>query len=288
MSGPPPPSEGGDLGEVPYLRPHPGAAQFARRAERFEKLAEGHTLRDYLRFCGLLAAAQVAASRTFAFPTANASPPGTRPLDPSAWPRDEWTAALRTIAAELASAPMPGAARDGLARLAALGADELATFADKLLSGDRAGLDLAAAPFAAAALQVQFAARAAGVSTSRVKGSESACPLCGSPPVAGIVLGDDKLRYLACALCGAQWHLTRITCSHCGSTGGISYFSLEGDPGGVKAETCEGCRKYLKLFYLEHRPAAEPAADDLATLALDLLVSEQGYRRSGVNLFLTS
>jgi FdhE protein len=89
-----------------------------------------------------------------------------------------------------------------------------------------------------------------------------------------------------CALCGSQWHLTRIKCSNCGSTAGISYFTLEGDTGEVKAEVCEGCKKYLKLFYLERRPATEPAADDLATLALDVLVSEQGYGRSGINLFL--
>jgi len=54
----------------------------------------------------------------------------------------------------------------------------------------------------------------------------------------------------------------------------------------VKAEVCEGCNGYLKLFYLEWRPGAEPAADDLATLPLDVLVSDQGYVRNGMNLFL--
>jgi FdhE protein len=54
----------------------------------------------------------------------------------------------------------------------------------------------------------------------------------------------------------------------------------------VKAEVCEACGRYLKLFYLERRPAAEPIADDLATFSIDLLVSEKGYVKSGINLFL--
>ena len=33
-------------------------------------------------------------------------------------------------------------------------------------------------------------------------------------------------------------------------------------------------------------PALEPVADDVASLALDLLVREAGYRRGGINPFL--
>jgi len=279
-------SGGGELGEIPYLRPHSGPAQFAERAQRFDQLAEGHALGDFLRFCGRLSAAQAVAAATLPVPADRGELSARRPLDISAWRGDEWMRALRTIADELESAPMPAAAREGLSRLAGLEREDLATLSGRILSGDFAGLDLAVAPFAAAALQVQFAARAAQIPPAQVERAERVCPLCGSPPIAGIVLGDDKLRYIVCALCGSQWYLTRVTCSHCGSTAGISYFSLEGDLGQVKAEVCEACKRYLKLFYLERRPAAEPAADDLATLALDLLVSERGYVRSGLNLLL--
>ena len=288
MSGPPPLSGGGDLGEVPYLRPHPGPAQFVRRAQRFGALATGHTLGDFLEFCGRLSAAQAAACETLAVPAEVGDLPAVRPLDPSASRRDDWIGALRTIAAELESAPMPAPAREGLTRLAALEREALVSLSGKILSGDHTGLDLAAAPFAGAALQVQFTARAARIPLSNVSRAARGCPLCGSAPVAAVVLGDDKLRYLECSLCGSQWHVTRVTCSHCGSAAGVSYFSLEGDPGNVKAEACEACKRYLKLFSLERRPAAEPAADDLATLALDMLVSEQGYARYGVNVFMPS
>jgi FdhE protein len=77
-------------------------------------------------------------------------------------------------------------------------------------------------------------------------------------------------------------------CANCRCTAGISYFVIEGNAGAAKAEACDECRTYLKLFYLEKGPRAEPFADDAATLSLDLLMSEEGYSRGGVNLFLLS
>ena len=277
---------GGELGDIPYLRPHPGPALFARRAERFHALAEGHTLGGYLQFCGRLSAAQAVAAEEVQFAHEDLTPGRVRPLDAAGPQHGQWTEALQPIVRELSTVPMPEQARKGLTRIAGLDRKALEALAAKVLSGDLAELDLAVAPFAAAALQVQFVARASRIPGGAVAHPEGGCPLCGSPPVAGVVLGDDKLRYLACALCGSQWYLTRVKCSRCASTAGISYFSLEGDPDGVKAEACDACKSYLKLFYLERRPAAEPVADDLATVTHDLLVSEQGYGKNGVNLFL--
>jgi len=42
----------------------------------------------------------------------------------------------------------------------------------------------------------------------------------------------------------------------------------------------------LLRHFEEHRPGADPAADDAATLALDLLMAEEGYGRAGTNLYL--
>jgi FdhE protein len=55
---------------------------------------------------------------------------------------------------------------------------------------------------------------------------------------------------------------------------------------GAKAEVCGACRTYLKLFDLEHRGGADAAADDAATLTLDLLVADEGYHRAGPNLYV--
>ncbi len=158
--------------------------------------------------------------------------------------------------------------------------------ADALLAGREVRDDLAAAPFLGAALQVYWTALAARLPAGGVERSERGCPVCGSPPVAGVVLGDDRLRYLTCSLCAAEWHLTRVICATCRAVDGISYFSLKGDPGAVKAEACQQCHTYLKLFYLEMGPSAEAFADDVATLSLDVLVAEEGFFRSGPNFLL--
>ena len=46
------------------------------------------------------------------------------------------------------------------------------------------------------------------------------------------------------------------------------------------------CRSYRKILYQEKDPAVEPVADDLASLALDLLMGEEGYQRASGNPLL--
>jgi FdhE protein len=82
--------------------------------------------------------------------------------------------------------------------------------------------------------------------------------------------------------------MVRVKCSNCESTKGIAYYTIEGDKGAVKAEACEACGSYLKILYLDKDPLLDPTADDLATLALDILMDEAGVQRSGPNLFLLS
>ena len=172
-----------------------------------------------------------------------------------------------------------------LGRVAASPAEELEAWADALLGGLYDAVDPTAAPFVGAALQVYWTRLASGAPAEGVERSEIGCPLCGSSAVGGIVQGDG-VRYLVCALCATEWHLPRLTCANCRSTARLSYLGIEGGPGAVKAEACEECRTYLKLFYLEHGPRAEALADDVATLPLDLLMAEAGYARCGANPFL--
>ncbi len=111
--------------------------------------------------------------------------------------------------------------------------------------------------------------------------------MCGSHPVASVVRiggAQQGLRYLVCSLCASEWHMVRVKCSACGSTKGISYLGLDGGSEAIKAECCDECKTYLKIFYLEKDTSLVPAADDLATLALDMLVDQEGYNRIGPNL----
>ncbi len=48
----------------------------------------------------------------------------------------------------------------------------------------------------------------------------------------------------------------------------------------MRAETCDHCHSYRKILYLEKDPSLEPVADDLGTLALDILLGEEGYARA--------
>jgi len=54
----------------------------------------------------------------------------------------------------------------------------------------------------------------------------------------------------------------------------------------VKAETCKSCHGYLKILQQHKDPAVDIIADDVATLGLDLLVRETGFKRGGANPFL--
>lgn len=281
---------GGQLGEVPLLRPHPGAAAlFARREERLRALAPGHAAGDYLEFLARLARAQRAAAERWRPAPSELAPPPQRPLDVARGPLPGWQEPLALLLATLADAPMPAAARQAVARLGRLPPADLGALARRLLAGGPLpGADLAAAPLAGAGLQVAYAVRAAAVPPAGVARTAEGCPVCGAPPVVGLVLGDDKLRYLVCGLCASAWHHTRVQCVLCRSAARLSYLSIEGDEGPAKAECCEGCRAWLKLLYVERAPGLEPVADDVATLALDLLVAERGLRRLGPNVLLAA
>ena len=108
-------------------------------------------------------------------------------------------------------------------------------------------------------------------------------------PVASIARSGGAAggqRYLHCALCATEWHMVRIKCSDCEATAGIHYFGIEGGAEAVKAETCDACSGFLKIFYMEKDAQVEPTADDLASTALDLLMADAGKLRSGPNFML--
>lgn len=305
-------------GETPYLHWPERATFFAEREMRLRQLSRGHAMGDFLVFMADLAHAQQAqlkALRGVPIPDGpaidEAARRGVPPLPASDWPRDPaWHGVLRALVADL-QASAPAGALPTLQRLA--NADEvfLERQADALLTGVMAGLDLASAPIVAGALQVYWTHMALAVKQhhegqgqpfGRID-DETVCPCCGSRPTASITrTSGDSLgqRYLHCSLCGMQWHMVRIKCTHCLSTQSLSYHSLDAaDQGGdaeasaaraalatVQAEACDHCGHYLKIVHTDRDPFVDSVADDLASLTLDLLVSETGKRRSGVNLML--
>lgn len=277
---------------------------FAARAARFEQLAAGHPLADWLRFLAAVSRAQhdaLQALPAIVLPDA-AALAGARehrmpPLPAQSWPRDPaWLAALANIATAVAP-QAPAGARAAIAALPALPAGQLEALAERVLRTELDGGQAMLLPLVAAALQVLWTAGAARLAAGGALAPldvTGVCPCCGFLPVGSVVKpvgeADNRvanLRYLHCALCNTEWNLVRVKCAACDATEGVAYRFIEGpgtpQPAPVRAETCEQCKSYLKIVYQEHG-GVDPVADDLATLALDVLVDEAGYARAGPNL----
>lgn len=288
----------GEIATPPFSRLPEPERLFRARAERLLALAQDHDLAPYLRFLAAIsdvqdrvqadllepdmpAADAIARAREFSMP----------PLDRnkfSSEPAFE-TTLDRTFALS-AEIDMPETAKAALARAAAADAVARDAMVRAVLSDSIPIETMAQHLYVAAALQVQFARMAARLDATRlVPVSDGACPSCGGPPVSTMVvgwIGAHGTRFCSCALCGTLWHVVRIKCVLCGSTKGISYQHVEGGPEWVKAETCSECRGYVKILQQHKNPDLDPVADDVATLGLDLLVRETGFRRGGVNPFL--
>lgn len=273
---------------------------FQARAERLSALADGHALAEYLRFLAALARAQHDSMPLFNRITppdgqelARCREHGLPPLGARGWTRDPvWREALRGILAKLDPGPLPVTARAAVVRLKAMDDASLERLAEALLAGEQeTEPDRAAVPFIGAALQAYWVhlVTALGVGAFGRLDVPSLCPACGSPPMASVVgigAADRGLRYLTCPLCHLQWHAVRIKCVFCDTTKGIAYYGIEGRGEAVKAESCESCNGYLKILYKDKDPNVEALADDVASVALDVLMAESGLSRRGTNFFL--
>lgn len=263
-----------------------------RRAARLRELATGHELEAFLRMVAALVDAQQAAlvdlpPGALPGPTqlAKARKSGRAPIDPAEWRRDSsWQAALARLLTAVDEAALPEPARQARDALAKARPAELETMADRFLTAEVRPGEAAQTVFVAAALQVAWTRMAALLDKQDLRGEEAEtgeCPACGSPALAGLVSpGGTKFghRHLHCSLCATSWRYVRSRCVHCGSTDKISFRQLSGTSF-LRAECCEACHGYSKIFFLEAAKPIEPLADDLASLGLDLLVGEEGFAR---------
>ena len=283
--------------EPPFLRLPRPESFFAERAARLRVLADrGHPSADFLRLIGAVADAQQSA---LAAHPAVLDPEAQRqelarthglPLLGTDGERDPaWRDALGSIIARVEPCS-PDLLRATLHRLRQETPAGLEAAAADLLGWNYPNLDPAAAPFLAAALQVHWVRRAGQLGEQAFGRLDvpNVCPVCGSPALASVLRIDvpaPGTRYLHCALCGAEWLLARGQCTHCEAREKVAYLHVEGGSEAVKAEACDECKTYLKIFNAERDPLVDPVADDLATLAFDLTLDEAGYERGGPNPF---
>jgi len=291
-----------DHNTIPRIQLPARESVFATRAARLRQLAVDSPVADYLLLMARLVDAQQNALRGCNAPPASedrialAQAHGMPPLQAVGWPRDPlWRDILRQLVDEVAGGQdVPAEALEVCAALRrALDEDteSLEDLAEAVLSEQHRGVDGAAAPFVMAALQVYWTDLASRFDEKQlpVASPFGVCPVCASLPVASVVRVGGQFegyRYLCCSLCATQWHMVRVKCSHCEDVESVAYQAIEGRTPAIKAETCDHCHTYRKIFYQDKDLNVEPVADDLASLMLDVLVGEAGYSRASGNPLL--
>jgi FdhE protein len=114
------------------------------------------------------------------------------------------------------------------------------------------------------------------------------CPLCGSLPSLSLLKGEVGKRYFLCSFCGYQWRTDRIFCPFCNNKDqeSLHYFYGEGEET-HRIDLCDKCHRYIKLIDYRNLEESDPVLEDLATLHLDLLASQKGYKRPVPNPWTT-
>jgi FdhE protein len=279
-------------GEIPFLHIPERSWVFHDRAVRLRTLAQEHALKDFLLFLASLCEAQQAVLNAFS-PVPLPSEArlklcrenGMPPLSVQSWPRDPvWQEGLRKIDFLVNEEAYPFIQTD-LARLRKMDGASLEALADAILQGHYDKVDLAVAPFVAAALQVYWTHMAISLGEQAFGRGDisNLCPVCASHPIASHVrigAANQGLCYLSCSMCETQWHMGRVKCGNCETTNGISYFIVEGTSGAVKVGSRGECCTYVKIKYMNKDSHLDPVADDLATFALDLMMGVKECREA--------
>lgn len=271
---------------------------FLGRSKRLVALAPKHELAPYLSFLASLTRAQhevlgelpavtLPSFERIGQALEHGMPPVSRALFE---PQGVAEATLDTLLNRLAGGEHPVQTAAAIEALRSISPEERRAALQAALNDANEATDVAQRTLVAAALQVHFARLAAMLPADDLKPiADAVCPTCGSAPMTSAVVGWPKAhntRFCTCSLCATMWHVVRVKCVLCSTTGGIGYLTIEGQNENVKAETCDACRSYVKILYQVNDPVLEPMADDIATLGLDMLLAEDGWKRGGQNPFL--
>lgn len=273
---------------------------YSNRLARLQALAQQHAaMHDYLLFASEIVKAQEKLLKSQALQPQTLSEPllvdwGKPPLLKTSYQRNSyWREVLEAILKHFDTIGLytDQPIMQTVSRVRAMTDQVKESAASDLLAGHIATVGSDAAPFFWAALSLYWAqlARQRPLEVhERIGAKRHVCPICGSAPIASVITGGqeiDGLRYLHCNLCESEWHYVRAQCSNCESSGKLNYWALDDVEAQVKTESCDDCHSHLKILYLNKNPRLDPVADDLDSLALDVLMEEKGFSRSTVNPF---
>jgi FdhE protein len=108
------------------------------------------------------------------------------------------------------------------------------------------------------------------------------CFICGAGAAVGELRENHQERHLRCRQCGASWQVRRLQCPWCGNEDHrtLHHLYTADQAEGVRLEVCEKCKGYLKVITtFAPTPAEMLPVEDLATLYLDYIALERGYKR---------
>jgi FdhE protein len=290
--------QGGVTAPEPLILPDL-TTRFSATTSRLRTLADGHPMAEWLEFMSLLSDAQHRAATTLPpMPAIDISlidrsvAARLPPLAADGHHRHEgWRDGLAVLFDELDGKDIPAPAAAVVANVRGRSTDDIEDLADGFLRGSLKADDAGAVLYVAAALQVYFTRLASELDASslRLLPQRGLCPCCGSTPVSGLITASGPTpgtRYLYCSICSTAWNHVRAVCITCESSGALSLKGIEGGSAAVQAETCDDCHTYAKMLYQAKDTKVDPYADDLASLGLDIMVSEAGWARHAPNPLL--
>jgi formate dehydrogenase maturation protein FdhE len=104
------------------------------------------------------------------------------------------------------------------------------------------------------------------------------CPVCGGEPDFACITTSGE-RLLICGRCHTRWPTTPFACPFCGEADRQRITSFATPDGTYRVMACQTCKRYLKTF--DSRRADRgvmPTVDTIATLPLDAVVMQKGFR----------
>lgn len=292
----PDPTVIGEISAPPFVQlPDPGVL-FAERAARLRLLGSVSPLKPYLEFIADLSEAQSDIAAGLGPVTV---PHGNERGREFGMPSIDRADAISEAALDIIFDRLferarmiakPQDAADALERVANSDADERRRMIEAIFAGLLPPEAIAEHIYIWAGLQLHFTRLASTLDPKSVKPvADGVCPTCGSMPSSSMVVGwhgAHGARFCSCSVCNTLWHYVRIKCVCCGSTKGIGYKEVEDGGGIIKAETCDECQSWVKIIYQQLSTDADPIADDVANLGLDMLMRETSYRRGGFSPLL--
>jgi len=114
------------------------------------------------------------------------------------------------------------------------------------------------------------------------------CPVCGSLPSLSLLKEETGKRYLLCSYCGYQWRIDRLFCPFCNNKEqeSLHYLYAEGEEP-YRIDLCDKCHQHIKTIDFRIIGESDPSLEDLATLHLDILATQKGYKRPVPNPWIT-